>query len=80
MKEEFKILCELFRVLHEAKSILGQDNWTEIRRRLIEGSMKTKEAEFLQNLRRDETAKSLGMTRPEFEDFLETPPKIKTTY
>ena len=77
MNKETETLCRLFKALSKAKSILGEDNWHEIRQRLVTGSLKTEEAEFLQNIRRNAAAASLGKTRDQYEDFLENPPEIK---
>jgi len=71
--EEKERLCRLFKALGKAKDILGEENWREIRRLLAEGSMRTKEAEFLQNLRRKDVARSLGMTSGEYEEFVKNP-------
>lgn len=41
MNEEIKTLHRLFKALHEAKDVLGEDNWREIRERLSSGALKS---------------------------------------
>lgn len=66
-------LCRLFKALTKAKDILGEETWMEIRRLLVEGSIRTKEAAMLQGLRRNSAAAELGMSREKYEEFVKSP-------
>ena len=65
-----KDLAPIFKALSLVKEQLGKEIYEEIRYRLVDGTMGRDEAEYLQNLRRNNMAKHLGMTRKKYEASL----------
>lgn len=75
--ETIKELLPIFKALKKATEILGEEMRDKIRRKLVSGALAENERDFLQNLRRDAAAEYLGMTRNNYERFLEGKEEIK---
>ena len=75
MDKEYEELTAIFKALDKAKDQLGKDMWRRIKELLAKGHLKTQEASFLQDLRRNAAAQHLGMSREKYEKFLENPSK-----
>ena len=71
ISKTIKELRPIFKALTKAEKVLGKNMSDNIRRRLVKGSYAEAERDFLQNRRRDDIAKELGMTRDEYEKSLE---------
>jgi len=72
-EEKEKELEDMINALRKVEAYLDPPMYQKIREKLVEGHMGTEEAEFLQNLRRDEQAQKLGLTRDEYEEELTNP-------
>ena len=61
---------EIYPALQKAKDAIGEKMVDRIYRLLIDGYLHTQEADYLQDMRRDNMAEYLGMTFDEYERFL----------
>lgn len=64
-------LGPIFKALSSCRGKLGKKMYEEIRERLVQGMLAKQEAHFLQELRRDNVAEYLGMSRENYEKWLD---------
>lgn len=66
-------LAPIFKKLEEVKDQLGHEAWQEIRMRLVAGHTDAEMSRYFMGKQRDMAAGYLGMSRKDYEKFLENP-------